>query len=151
MVIDDLDRHLPAAGSIERAVVPMAMYLAWCVNLQLLDSDFQSDHEGQLLRLRYREISPAEFLTTTCGGHFSSALLNPEGQRFTDGYYQDYLRDFAATFGTTLEGVYAVNDDWATYDQIARVLTRRIMASKSASRSGNYAEKGRRKWWQVWR
>ncbi len=142
-VIDDLDQHLQAAGSIDRAVVPMAMYLAWCANLHLLDSEFLASHESAVLRLRYREITPAEFLTTTCGGRLSREIFNADGRRFTETYYESFLDDFTAAFG---DDVYSVKDGWATYDEIARVLTRRYMGNRPGD-----AGRGEKKWWQVWR
>ena len=38
MVFDSLEEHLAEAGGIERAAIPIGMYLAWCVNLQLTGS-----------------------------------------------------------------------------------------------------------------
>jgi hypothetical protein len=154
MLVDDLDHHLAEAGSIERAAVPMAMYLAWCANLQLLDADFQRMHEGPLLRLRYREISPAEFLTTTCGGRLSVSEFNSQGRHFTQAYYPDYLEDLR---GIMNGEPYTAADDWETYDQIAAVLTRRLMRGaysenrKSANRKSANRKSENRKWWQLWR
>ena len=36
MIIDDIDLHIDAAGSIDRAALVPGMYFAWCVNLQLV-------------------------------------------------------------------------------------------------------------------
>ncbi len=36
MIIDDIDLHIEEAGSIDRAALVPGMYLAWCVNLQLV-------------------------------------------------------------------------------------------------------------------
>lgn len=153
LAVDDLDRHLPAAGSIERAAVPMGMYLAWCANLELLDPAFRATHESAVLRLRYRDLTPAQFLTATCGGRIDESVLNEEGRAFTRAYYDRYLEDFRATFGAE---VYAVADDWPHYDRIARLLTRRYLGEfrgmtgdkRSADRGA--ADDGR-KWWQFWR
>lgn len=150
MLIDDLDRHLGAAGSIERAAVPLGMYLAWCGNLHLLAAGFLERHEQAVTRLRFRDLSPAEFLTTCTSGCIDAAFLNEEGRSFSEAYYPHYLEDFASVFGGD---PYAVRDDWAHYDQIAAVLTRHFMAWKQGGRRGRSARQGsgRRKWWQVWR
>ncbi|MGE0625924.1 MAG: hypothetical protein AB7I04_09450 [Pseudomonadales bacterium] len=146
MRIDDLDRHLPDAGSLHRAAVPLGMYLAWCGNLHLLSAGFQQTHELALTRLRYRDLSPAEFLTACSGGHLDAADLSDEGRAFTEAYYADYLSEFRETFGCD---PYDVSDDWPHYDRIAPVLTRHLMAWKQGERrSGHDAP---RKWWQVWR
>jgi len=143
--IDDLDRHLPAAGSIDRAAVPLAMYLAWCANLHLLSAAFQRTHELTLTRLRYRDLSPAEFLTTCTGGYLEASDLSDEGRAFTEAFYPHYPAALRAAFG---EDVYDVPDDWPHYDRIAKSLTRELMIWKQG---GRQARQGDRKWWQVWR
>lgn len=145
MVVDDLDRHLPEAGGIERAAVPLGMYLAWCGSLHLVSAAFQEAHERALLRLRYRELTPAEFFTATTHGRIETADLNEEGRRFTGAYYERYHDDFRATFG---EDVYSVPDDWAHYERIAAVLTGRLMEARGENKPDNGA---RHRWWQLWR
>jgi hypothetical protein len=151
-VIDSLDRHLEAAGSIERAAVPLGMYLAWCANLHLVSPAFQEHHQDALVRLRYRDLSPAEFLTATGDGSLAGADLSEEGLEFTRDYYAQYLDDFRHTFDGAL---YSVKDDWSHYDKIAAVLTRRFMKTKGHRPARREArgerEPGRKRWWQVWR
>ena len=64
-LIDDLDASLESNGgaaiSIDRAAMVPGMYLAWCVRLQLIAADFEARHERDILRLRYRELTPAAF------------------------------------------------------------------------------------------
>jgi hypothetical protein len=138
---DDLGRHLDAAGSIDRAAVPMGMYLAWCTNLQLVSRRLHEESEQLLLRVRYREVTGSELLVAACAGELHSRWLSEAGRRFTDGYYPRYLTDFASVFGGD---VYDVKDDWAHYDQIAAVLTRHYMhgATHEHGRGG--------KWWKFW-
>jgi hypothetical protein len=142
------------AGSLARAAVPLGMYLAWCANLQLISGRFQRDHEGVLLRLRYRELSPAEFLTATTSGALELSQLSPSGVAFSSAYYHRYMDDFRSTFPND---PYSVRDDWPHYDQIAAVLTRHFMAWKDGGRSKklhpprNGERQGRRgKWWRRW-
>jgi hypothetical protein len=152
--IDDLDHHLAAAGSLERAGVPLAMYFAWCANLHLLGSAFTQAHEGPLLRLRYRELNPLEFLFATTGGAIRAEDLNAEGKAFSASYYPEYAADLEQTFG---EDPYSVQPDWAHYEMIARVLTQRYMAFNSGKDHGSRRHSSTkrsdadRKWWQVWR
>lgn len=153
-VFDDLDRHMEEAGSLARAAVPLGMYLAWCANLQLISGRFQKDHEDNLLRLRYRELSPAEFFTATTSGSLAYSQLSPSGADFTRAYYHRYPEDFRATFSVDPS---AVRDDWAHYDQIAAVLTRHFMAWKDGGRAkrlyppSNGERLARRsRWWRRW-
>ena len=144
---DDLDRHLPEADDIAAAAVPTGMYLAWCVNLQLLDPGFARDHESSILRLRYREITGAEFFIAVCGGRFTRAMLSEQGQRFTDAFYDFYLDEFRSVFG---RDAYRVKDDWDHYDRLAPLLTRHFMTSVGRRSSTAAADDtpSRRKWWQ---
>ena len=144
---DDVDRHLEAAGSIDRAAVPMGLYLAWCANLQLLSESFQSEHETLVLRVRYREIGGSELLIAGCGGSFDRAVLNADGQRFTDGYYAQYMDDYRSVFG---DCVYRVKDDWAQYDRIAPLLTKHYMHSGRHGRKMPRSGARDKKWWQRW-
>lgn len=140
-IYDDLDRHLAAAGSMDRAAVPMGMYLAWCTNLQLVSRRLVEEAEQLLLRVRYREVTGSELLVAGCAGELHSRWLSEDGRRFTDAYYPQYLADFELVFGGD---VYDVKDDWAHYDRIAVVLTKRYMHA-AAQRHGRG-----RKWWKFW-
>ncbi len=129
-IIDDIDQHMTLAGSIGRAAVPPGFFLAWCANLQLLSDSFDRSARLALVRLRIRDITPGEFLVTACHGRFDGGLLNERGQKFVSNYYAlQYLADFAATFakaGPDDPALYDVPDDWAHYDQLAPVLTKRL-------------------------
>jgi len=145
VVYDDLDHHIAAAGSIERACVPMGMYLAWCANLHLISEQLQQSCETLLLRLRYREVTGSELLVAGCAGRLTSDCLNAQGNQFTDRYYATFLDDFRAVFG---EDIYGVADDWAHYDQLSRILTRHYMVGAEKSRGG-FGRRGS-KWWKFW-
>ena len=138
MIYDDLDNHIAVAGSIEKAAVPMGMYLAWCVNLQLVGERLHVENERALLRVRYREMRGSDLLVSACGGTLRSEDLNDAGRAFTDRYYASYLDEFRAVFGSS---PYEVEDDWPHYDKIAPVLTERYMRRGRA--------KGR-SWWEFW-
>ncbi len=136
LIIDDIDLHMPLAGSIERAACPPGFFLAWCANLQMLSDDFSRRHADALVRLRMRDLTPGEFLITCGDGRFGTEELNARGRAFADSYYQvQYLNDFAATFdknGPDDEHIYDVEDNWANYDKLAGVLTRRLYGSQSS-------------------
>lgn len=153
-ILDDLDRHMAEAGSLARAAAPLGMYLAWCANLQLISGTFQQAHEDALLRLRYRELTPAEFFTATTTGTLALSMLSPSGADFSRAYYHRYLEDCRSTFAGD---PYDVRDDWPHYDRIAAVLTRHFMAWKDGGRAGriyppgNSERLGRRsRWWRWW-
>jgi hypothetical protein len=144
---DSLDNHMSQAGSIERASIPSGMYLAWCANLGLLSQAFEEAHHALVMRVRYREIKGSELLVAGCGGDLKPEHLSDAGRSFTERYFNNYLDDFARTFG---DDIYAVEDSWHNYDEIARVLTREYMGP-AAVRSADALPATEKRWWQVWR
>jgi len=152
LIYDSLDNHLASAGSIDRAAVPLGMYVGWCANLGLMSPEFDAAHHELVVRLRYREVKGSELLVAGCGGVLQSECLSPAGQAFTERYYDQYLDDFRATFAGD---VYDIEDSWASYEQIAAVLTRAYMAPKrsrfSRRSSDPTVEGSTKRWWQVWR
>jgi hypothetical protein len=146
MIYDDIGHHLGAAGTFDRAAVPLGMYFAWCANLQLLARAFVDAHETLVLRVRYREVTGAELLVAGGAGRLDDSHLNEEGQRFTAAYLPGYMDDFRAAFGGD---PYAVPDDWAHYDRIAPVLTRKLMQQRAAAddRDTRADEPRHRRWW----
>lgn len=145
MIHDDLARHLPEAGSFERAAVPLGIYVAWLANHALLDHGLCDAHADVLTRLRYREITGSELLVSVCGGSLGSEHLTDEGRAFTEQYYPGYLDDFRREFG---DDVYGVHDDWDHYDRMAPRLTRALMAFRQG---GDSRSRENGPWWKFWR
>ncbi len=148
MTIDDLSEHMAAAGSLERAAAPLGLFLAWCGNLHLLSSAFQEAHAEPLLRLRYRELSPLDFLTTTTGGAIEAEHLTEEGQRFVASYYERYFEDVTRVFNGD---PYAAQGDWGAYERMAGVLTRRYMDWKREGRRRRPAGSNESRLRRIWR
>jgi hypothetical protein len=146
MIYDDLDRHMTVAGSIDRAAVPMGMYLAWAVNLNLISRELTEVAEQAVLRVRYREITGSELLVSGCGGTLDSRWFSEAGASFCERYYSSYLGDYRDTFG---DDVYQVTDDWPHYDQLAPLLTRRLYGPKPGRRAHKSERPG--SWWKFWR
>lgn len=136
MIYDDIGRHLEAAGSFDRAAVPLGMYVAWCANLQLLSREFADAHAALVMRVRFREITGAELLVAGGAGVLEDRQLNEEGRRFTAAWLPGYLDDFRSVFGGS---PYDVKDDWDHYDRIAPLLTRRLMDARQGAAAGKPA------------
>ena len=147
-VIDDIAVHMPLAKEIDRAALLPGMYLAWCGRLGLLSRDFSEQHAEALLRLHYNDGSCIEMFVSACGGTLRYDCLNERGAEFTRGYYSGYCDDWRATFG---EDIYGVEDSWASYNQIAAVLTKALLGAPQSSdaKHARAAHKGR-KWWKFW-
>ena len=142
MSYDDVGSHLSEAGSFERAAVPLGVYLAWCANHHLLSDDLARRAETLVLRVRFREIPGSELAVAGCGGVLGDEHLNPEGQAFTARHYRAYGDLLGAA---AAGGPYAVEDEWALYDEVAPELTRWLMDFRGGRRAG------RNLWWKVWK
>jgi len=143
-VIDDVGRHLPQAGSFDRAAVPLGMFVAWLAQHQLL-SEALSDSAGSLItRVRFREVTGSELLLSGCGGALEAEHLSAAGLAFTEHYYARFFDDFRDVFG---DDVYAVDDDWAHYDRLAPRITAALMDFRGHGRQRHAGEK----WWKFWR
>jgi len=142
-VHDDVGWHLAAAGSYERAAVPLGMYVAWLANHHLLSETVVERCATLVTRLRFREITGSELVISGCAGLLDGSHLNAEGQAFTVQYYPGYLDDFRDVFGSD---PYAVRDDWEHYDRLAPRLTRALMRFR-----GQGERRSRRPWWRLWK
>jgi hypothetical protein len=140
MIIDDIEAHMGAACSIERAAMVPGMFFAWCVNLQLVSNTFAAEFVRETLRLRYRDMSPASFFLKATGGRIDEEQLSERGRLFAQHYYAAY-RDAHSS-------LYHAKDDWDTYDTIAADLTKAYYAFADG---GHKVAHGGRHWWQVWR
>ena len=141
LIIDDIDSHIAEAGSIDRAALVPGMYLAWCVNLQLIAKQFDAAHGREILRLRYRELTPAAFFLKTAHGRLTDDLLSEQGCLFAEHQYAHYRADAAAA-------LYGAKDDWDTYDSIAPALTKAYYAF---AEGGHRPAQPGKHWWQKWR
>ncbi|MDA1074173.1 MAG: hypothetical protein O3A63_05340 [Proteobacteria bacterium] len=137
MIFDDIDHHLALAGSIDLAAVPIGIYLAWCVNLGLVSEALLKDAEQQILRVRYRDASPADLLVSGCGGRIESAHLNERGLAFTKSNYQRYLTTYQRLFASQ---PYSNEDSWGRYDRIAPIVTGWLLGRSES----------RKPWWKFW-
>lgn len=146
MIIDDIDAHIGAAGTIERAALVPAMFLCWCVNLHLVSAEFARDFEREMLRVRYRDLSPGAFFVKATGGRLTEAQLSEQGQHFAHHHYAAYRADAIAS--PERGCLYDAKDDWDTYDAIAGGLTKAYYAFADGGQK--VAGHGRH-WWQVWR
>ena len=114
---------------MEKACTPLGMLMAWCANLRLLSAAVEQELEQLLLRIRVQEVSGADLLVA-CGGALKREHLNLRGQQFMDGYFPEFLADYAATLGSD---IYAAENNWTNYSALATVLTRRLMHAEGHS------------------
>lgn len=153
-VIDAVDRHLDAAGSVDRAAGPLGVYLAWCANLGLLSESFSRGAETDLVRVRMRDMMPGEFLVKAGAGALRAADLTTEGLEFTRRCYPGYVEAYAAALEVPPGAIYKVADSWENYDRVAPELTRQLYgrrhmhAERTASRLAEGLVKRLADWWR---
>lgn len=156
-LFDDLDRHLAAAGSFDRAALPMGLYLAWCANHQLLSRDLSERCAALIVRVRMRDASGSELAVAGCHGRLDGSHLNAEGCAFSARRYADFRALLESRYGAEL---YAEGDDWARYDEIAPQLTRWLREARGDSGDGEPPQRlpwqrnrtrAPRRGWKFWR
>lgn len=139
MTYDTIDAHLAQAGSIHTAVMPMAWYLAWCAQHDLLSKRAVEMAGDSLTRLRYREITPSEFFVPLAAGELTPGLLNTAGQEFTDKHYAGFVESLRAEFG---ERLYRMADNWDTYSLVASYLGQKMFQAQADAN---------KPWWKIWK
>lgn len=147
-LLDDIGWHVDVARSLDRAAVMPGVFFAWCVNLNLIDRAFLEEHEREVLRLRYRDLTPGEFFVRAAAGRLALGHLTERGRSFARDHYEDYPAEFASAMGVAIDAVYDVKDSWDSYDAVAKRLTAAYFAFAHA---GHQPHAKRRHWWQVWR
>lgn len=140
MIYDDLNEHLSQSVDIEAAALPMGLYLAWCVNMNLISQQLHDEAEQLILRVRYREITGTVLAVSACGGRLSAEHLSETGRRFTEAHYAHYLTALEKEFGS----LYHFPDKWSSYDRIAPMLTKLLLSPKT--NRGEGASK-----WRFWK
>lgn len=144
-VLDDVGAHLPGAGSLERAAVPLGMYVAFLAHHGLLSDALQQQAGSLVTRVRFREITGSELLIAGCGGELRDDHLSAEGRAFSRVFLGDLLDVLRDTFGAD---IYAVADDWDQYDRLAPRLAAALLAFRGGQRAGGGDG---RPWWKFWR
>ena len=139
MIIDSISEHLGDDASFEDAAVVPGLFVAFCVNLELVSESLRESSGRDLLRLKYREITGPEFLIGSCGGELLECHLTNEGCKFAQQYYVDYVLRLK-------EIVETPDAKWETYDRVAPWLTRCYF--KRRARKPNIFSKSR--WWKFW-
>lgn len=126
----------------------IGIFLAWCINNNLI-SEFQLEDFGDdIQRVKNKEITGRHFLFHNCDEKFTDEDLNDLGNNFAQDYYNSqndftkqhatYLSDYenALNFlnkelNGELKSFYHVEDSWDFYDGIAIILDTRFEQWKS--------------------
>ena len=121
----------------EMGYVHIGMFVAWLVDLDMLDPDWMTNSGATqaVQAIRDRRGTPCG-IRDVSEGRLASDMLTVEGRGFTGAYYAPeygYARDWRRVFGRRADR-YAVPDEWDTYDRIGPVIERRYREWIAADR-----------------
>src|SRR5664280_2569622 len=121
----------------ENGYVHIGAFVAWLANNEMLDEKWVagSNRANAVAAIRDRTGMPSALRDVT-EGRLGGEMLTAEGQAFASAYYAPeyvYPRDWRRAFGRNADH-YAVPDDWATYDWIAPLISRRHVEWIAAGR-----------------
>jgi len=136
----DYPKELPN----ENAATHIGMFLAWCINNDLISDELKEDAEEEIDDVKSRKMTGSEFLIKVCDEKFIDDDLNEIGNEFANDYYNDdkskfakkfsnYVNDYCNVFdekaekdGFEYETLYHIEDTWENYDLIAEELDKRF-------------------------
>ena len=134
MKYDDASWHsgadFPAGLRPEAAATHTGIYLAWALIADLGGDHHVVDSPEEFERLHARKLTPGQYFLTVCDGKLTDDDLNPEGNAFTQAYYQQegagFIADYQEYLAKGLPSEYHVADSWANFDKLRPVLDRRL-------------------------
>jgi len=140
---DDASWHyggdFPAELPQENGATHIGLFLAWCINNNLI-SQFQIEESPEDIDLVLnRKISGRDFILNNCDEKLTSEDLNDLGNAFAEDYYDgegdfsqktsSYLQDFTKATELYFEAfklenktAYHIEDSWDFYDGFAELL-----------------------------
>jgi len=146
MKYDDASWHyggdFPTDLPPQAAATHIAMFVSWAVLNGLAGDLHTNDFATDLAQLKSKTITPTEWFLKVCDEKFTDEDLNDEGNLFSQKYYNHesasprahvYFEDYAAAF-PEVDIVYAVPDNWQTYDTIAAIISKRFKAWLTGNR-----------------
>ncbi len=130
MAFDKMDWHavtFPDSIPYENAGTHIGMYLAWLVNNDMIVQDWYDEFEGELGRVKNREMTGRELLLECFDETLLEDLMTDEALEFTSDYYDSaYIDDYAdALCAEDVDSEFAVylhEDSWDNYDKVEPVI-----------------------------
>lgn len=108
----------------------IGVFLAWAVNHRLLSERLEREAASAVARVRFRDLSGSEMLTTVCHGELARHHLSDAGNQFAERWYNDgYLPAYARAVveekstGASHDATHSLDGEWALYDRLAPEIT----------------------------
>lgn len=114
----------------------IGMFMAWMILHEMVSDAHRQDDADSIAQIKSRQITGAQFVIELMDGKLFDDDLSALGNEFAAAYYDtDYLRDYMQAMGVnddTADDFCRVDDTWANFAKIARVLDLRFDAFKKA-------------------
>lgn len=124
----------------ENAATHIGMFLAWCIDNDLMSEELTEDVEEEIKQVKNRELSGADFLIDICDESFGEYDLNELGNDFAKAYYEytdstkftekyaSYIDDYARLLNnsSTENDIYKVENSWQNYDLLKPIIEQRF-------------------------
>lgn len=132
-VVATVDDYLQEAGALDKAMLPLGFFLAFCAQHRLLSQEFVQQRAEQLSAVRLQE-GQVTTLFAAHGATLYETDFTPQGLIFVRGYLPRLYADFAQTFNPDC---FQIEDAWSNYQQLADVMIRHMLGQpRSAQTSG---------------
>ena len=123
----------------KNAATHIGIFLAWCINNDLLSNEQTEDNVDDVESVKSRKMTGAEFLITVCDEKLIDEDLTKIGNRFAKAYYQyvkpskfakiydHYIADYSKILNDGVEDdVYKIEDTWENYDLLRPIIDQRF-------------------------
>jgi hypothetical protein len=118
----------------EAGATHIGMFMAWMIMHEMVSDDHRAGNAEALAQVKSRAITGAQFVVDQLDCKLLDCDLSDLGNAFAAAYYvTDYGRDYMQAMDVddeTADQFCSVDDTWANYAKIARVLDLRFDAFK---------------------
>lgn len=123
------DGEYPEGMPEENAGTHIGMFLAWCIENDLVGELHLEDSTEELQQVKSREITGRDFLIEMCDESFTDEDLNDKGNAFAEFYYAPddslYFDDYFDALNVDAQNIYEVENTWENYDKLKPLIDKR--------------------------
>jgi hypothetical protein len=121
-----------------QAFVRAGMFFGYLVERGLASPDWVQSCGRLVAEFKRRDLTGAKLLAQSNDGIFESSMLTPEGNSFTQHYFDKdkgrYFEDFKQVLAYGLPSVFHVRDSWSNYDKMKQRIEQRYLEWKGPRR-----------------
>ena len=129
-VYDDVAWHqcdnLPMGIAAKAAGTHSAMLMVWLILRGLTRRDWAAIHRYEIIHLRAKKITPADFYFSVCEGQLAKRMFSSTANAFLQDYYEpviaQYFTDYNNVFSESVDDLFFVEDSWQNFRKVERVI-----------------------------